>query len=66
MIHAEIIFSFVAVSETKAEKLKSDYIFRPAGSKLSILFLPVIYIYIYIYIYMEKLEKYNNELGLCI
>jgi hypothetical protein len=62
MIHAEIIFSFVAVSETKAEKLKSDYIFRPAGSKLSILFLPVIYIYIY----MEKLEKYNNELGLCI
>ena len=64
MIHAEIIFSFVAVSETKAEKLKSDYIFRPAGSKLSILFLPVIYIYIYIY--MEKLEKYNNELGLCI
>jgi hypothetical protein len=60
MIHAEIIFSFVAVSETKAEKLKSDYIFRPAGSKLSILFLPVIYIY------MEKLEKYNNELGLCI
>jgi hypothetical protein len=54
MIHAEIIFSFVAVSETKAEKLKSDYIFRPAGSKLSILFLPVIYIYIYIYIYIWK------------
>jgi hypothetical protein len=43
MIHAEIIFSFVAVSETKAEKLKSDYIFRP----VSILFLLVIYIYIY-------------------
>jgi hypothetical protein len=56
MIHAEIIFSFVAVSETKAEKLKSDYIFRPAGSKLSILFLPVIYIYIYIYGKVRKIQ----------